>query len=121
MFDSRDRLIAAVLATAPPTCAAYLAENRGHAERTAVLVAKALLRAKTVRPDAAPLFYAAVADLMAWVKSSPSALDLARSLVNQDRATVDDELRACVPAGTWAERCIAIDVALEDSEDTMPC
>lgn len=114
MLTSRDALVAAVLKAAPAKFGDYVGANRHHATHTAVLVATMLFRAKTIRAEASPMFYAAVAEVMAWVKDSPSARDLARSLVRQDRETVDDEMRACVPADLWVERCIAIDVALSE-------
>lgn len=73
MLTSRDAVVDAVLEAAPAKLADYMGANRHHAAHTAVLVATMLLRAKTIRAEASPMFYAAVAKLMAWVKDSPTA------------------------------------------------
>ena len=113
--EERNALVEAVLTTAPPECASYIAGYRPHAEQTALLVARALLRAKTVREGAENMFYASLGELMAHLKKGPKdARVLAGFLVRQDKEAAHDELRDCVEPEIWAKRCIAIDVAINE-------
>lgn len=115
--EERNALVEAVLKTAPPECASYIAGNRQHAEQTALCVARALLRAKTVRDGAENMFYASLGELMLHLKKGPrDARVLASFLVQQDKDARHDELRDCVEPGIWTKRCIAIDVAINEEE-----
>lgn len=113
--EERNALVDAVLKTAPAECADYIAGNRPHAGQTALLVARALLRAKTVREGAENMFYASLGELMTHLKKgSKDARVLASFLVKQDKEARLDELRDCVEPAVWSKRCIAIDVAINE-------